>query len=131
VSKESVDKIVDPDLIARAGAVADDANRMSKTLLVFQPSPHAFVHVTRGPAPLDPDLPASAQPLAYIIFWMGALGEPQPKHDEWITTGGMFEEQGQKILMVMWVMHAREDAMLVLRHQWDCQAELPEEIQPS
>jgi hypothetical protein len=118
-------------IAAKAHAVADEAHRTSCTLHVFQPSPKSFVHVVRGHVPFEADLPVSAQPVGYIVYWMGVLGEPPPKRDEWTVTSEVFEEQDQKFCMVMWVIHKREDCLQVLREQWGVKPELPEEEKPS
>jgi len=105
-----------------ANQVAEDADRMTKTLYVFSPTPRSRVRVCFGPAPCDSELPASQQPRMYSIYWLAREGEPAPAEDPGITLRATIEEGHQ---MVMWTLVKREEVIETIERQWGRKIDLP------
>ncbi len=117
------DKTLDPDVLRRCMKVADEAKTMTATLAAFRPTARSLVHVCYGPAPFEADLPASAQPRAYTIFWMAVPGEPPPEMDDWVAIDGIIDDAHMR----MWVVHQRADVLALVERHWGKEIELPEQ----
>lgn len=113
----------DPEFMRRCMQVAEDAKRVTATLAAFRPTARSLVHVCYGPAPFEADLPASAQPKAYTIFWMAHPREPSPDMDEWVALDGEIDGTHMR----MWVVNLRADVLTLVERHWGRAIELPEQ----
>lgn len=114
---------LDRETMRRCMAVAEEAKRMTSTLAAFNPTNRSLVHVCYGPAPFDEELPASAQPRAYTVFWMAPPGEQPPEWDEWVALDGEIDGTHMR----MWVVNLRADVLRLVERHWGLRIELPEQ----
>lgn len=106
--------------LKRAMALADDARKMSTTLAAFQPTPGSFVEVCYGPGPFELDLPVSAQPNAYTVYW---IGDPREKPPE----GGdatLYDTEND-VALVLWLIADRLDVVALVQRHWGRVLQIP------